>query len=266
MSNIQNAFANGKAFIGFITGGDPGMAKTKEFVLEMARAGADLIEIGVPFSDPIAEGPVIQEANIRALRAGATVDKLFSLVEDIRKEIDTPLVFLTYLNPVFHYGRANAEAGYEAFFKRAQSAGLDGIIIPDLPFEEQSEVRDTSCRYGIDLISLIAPTSEERIKEIAADAAGFIYLVSSMGVTGVRREITTDLEPIVTALRAVTKLPAAVGFGIHTPEQAAQMAKAADGVIVGSAIVKIIAEHGEAAAPYLYQYVKKMKEAITAVT
>jgi tryptophan synthase alpha chain len=254
MSNISQAFKNGKAFIGFVTGGDPTIEKTKEFVREMIRAGADLVEIGVPFSDPIAEGPVIQEANIRALSAGATVEKLFTLVEELRKETTVPLVFLTYLNPVFRYG-------YDAFFKRCSLCGLDGIIIPDLPFEEQAEVREAAAQYGIDLISLIAPTSEARIKEIAQAATGFIYLVSSMGVTGVRSEITTDLAAIVAAIRSVTSLPVAIGFGIHSPAQAAQMARIADGVIVGSAIVRIIAEHGGEAGPHIYRYVKEMKEA-----
>ena len=258
MSNIHKAFQNRKAFIGFVTGGDPGIEKTKEFVLEMVRAGADLVEIGIPFSDPIAEGPVIQEANIRALAAGATVEKLFALVEDLRKETAVPLVFLTYLNPVFHYG-------YDAFFRRSGGAGLDGIIIPDLPFEEQGEVREAASKYGVDLISLIAPTSEARIKEIAQAASGFIYLVSSMGVTGVRGAITTDIDSIVAALRPVTTLPCAVGFGIHTPAQAAKMAHTADGVIVGSAIVKIIAEHGDAAGPYIYRYVQEMKEAVAPI-
>ncbi|MDR2702195.1 MAG: tryptophan synthase subunit alpha [Spirochaetaceae bacterium] len=256
MSNIHNSFQNGKAFIGFVTGGDPCVEKTKEFALEMFSAGADLVEIGIPFSDPIAEGPVIQEANIRALSAGTTVEKLFALVEELRKHTASPLVFLTYLNPVFHYG-------YGAFFKRCGAAGLDGIIIPDLPFEEQAEVREAASKYGVDLISLIAPTSEERIKEIAKTASGFIYLVSSMGVTGVRSEITTDIASITEAIKSVTKLPVAVGFGIHNPEQAAQMARIADGVIVGSAIVKIIAEHGGNAATYISKYVREMKEAIT---
>jgi tryptophan synthase alpha chain len=254
MSNIAKAFQNGKAFIGFVTGGDPCIEQTKAFALEMARAGADLIEIGIPFSDPIAEGPVIQEANIRALAAGATVEKLFNLIRDLREETAVPLVFLTYLNPVFRYG-------YDAFFKRCGEAGLDGIIIPDLPFEEQAEVREAAAQYGIDLISLIAPTSEARIKEIAAAATGFLYIVSSLGVTGTRSEISTDLAAIVSAVRAAGNLPAAIGFGIHTPEQAARMAQIADGVIVGSAIVKIIAEHGAEAGPHIYQYVKKMKEA-----
>jgi tryptophan synthase alpha chain len=254
MSNIAKAFEKGKAFIGFVTGGDPSAAKTKEFVLEMARAGADLVEIGVPFSDPIAEGPVIQDANIRALAAGTTLEKLFSLVEELRRETAVPLVFLTYLNPVFRFG-------YDAFFERAAGAGLDGIIIPDLPFEEQAEVREAALKRGVDLISLIAPTSEERITDIARNASGFVYIVSSMGVTGVRGEITTDLAAIVAAVRRATKVPAAIGFGIHTPEQAARMAGIADGVIVGSAIVSIIAEHGADAGPHIYRYVKEMKEA-----
>jgi len=256
MSNIAEAFRNGKTFIGFVTGGDPNIEKSKEFALEMIRAGAGLVEIGIPFSDPIAEGPVIQEANIRALNNGATVEKMFTLVQDLRKETKVPLVFLTYLNPVFHYG-------YDAFFKKANLCGLDGIIIPDLPFEEQAEIREAACQYGVDIISLIAPTSEARVKEIAANAAGYIYLVSSMGVTGVRSEITTDLDSIVRTIRSVTKVPVAIGFGIHTPDQAAKMAGMADGVIVGSAIVKIIAEHGGEAGQRIYRYVKEMKGAIT---
>jgi len=255
MSNIKNAFKNGKAFIGFITGGDPTVEKTKEFILEMIKAGADLIEIGIPFSDPIAEGPVIQEANNRALAAGATVEKLFNLVAALRKETSVPLLFMTYVNPVFHYG-------YDAFFKHGSEVGLDGIIIPDLPFEEQAPVKEAAGKFGIDLISLIAPTSEERIKEIAKNASGFIYLVSSMGVTGIRGEITTDLDSITKAIKSVSPVPLAIGFGIHTPAQAAQMAKIADGVIVGSAIVKIAAEHGTQAGPYIYRYVKEMKDAI----
>jgi tryptophan synthase alpha chain len=255
MSKIAQAFQNGKAFIGYVTGGDPNIEKSKEFILEMIRAGADLVEIGVPFSDPIAEGPVIQDANIRALSAGTSVEKLFTLVEDLRKKTAIPLVFLTYLNPVFRYG-------YDAFFKRCANAGLDGIIIPDLPFEEQEELRGMAGSHGVDLISLIAPTSEERIKKIAETATGYIYIVSSMGVTGTRGEINTNLDSIIAAVKSVSKIPTAIGFGIHTPSQAAEMAKIADGIIVGSAIVKIIEKHGEAAGPHIYQYVKEMKEAI----
>jgi tryptophan synthase alpha chain len=275
MSRIADAFEKGKAFIGFVTGGDPGIEQTGEFILEMVRAGADLVEIGIPFSDPIAEGPVIQRANIRALKALTTVDKLFGLVEGLRRKIQIPLVFLTYLNPVFNYG-------YGRFFKRCRETGADGIIIPDLPFEEQGEVREISSRYGVDLISLIAPTSEERIRKIARTASGFLYLVSSLGVTGVRGEIKTDLASMVDSVRSAlirsepdesppgqsgtprtaAKLPVAVGFGIHTPTQAAEIAKIADGVIVGSAIVKIIEDHGQDAGRYIHDYVKEMKDAV----
>lgn len=256
MSRIKTAFQNGKAFIGFLTGGDPTLDKCEEYILEMVRAGADLIEIGVPFSDPIAEGPVIQQANIRALSSGTTVPKLFELVKHVRVKTDIPLVFLTYLNPVLHYG-------YDAFFQKCRQSGLDGLIIPDLPFEEQTEVKETARKYGIDIISLIAPTSDQRIQNIAQAADGFIYVVSSMGVTGIRSEITTDIPSIVQKIKAVTDTPTAVGFGINTPEQAQEISKSADGVIVGSAIVKIIAEHGENANESVYRYVHQMKQAIS---
>jgi tryptophan synthase alpha chain len=256
MSRIANAFRNGPAFLGFVTGGDPSLDKSEEFILEMVRAGADLIEIGIPFSDPIAEGPVIQEANLRALAAGTTVSDLFSLVARLREKTDIPLVFLTYLNPVHHYG-------YEAFFSRCEAVGLDGIIIPDLPYEEQEELRGFALAHGVDLISLIAPTSDQRILEIAAQASGFLYIVSSMGVTGVRSEITTDLPGILRLVREATDLPAAVGFGIHRPTQAKSLAKIADGAIVGSAIVKRIATHGAAAGPVISAFVREMKAAMT---
>jgi len=255
MSRIANAFKNGKAFIAFITGGDPSLEKSEEFILEAEKAGADLIEIGIPFSDPIAEGEVIQAANIRALRAGTTLHGIFELAWKVRQKSEIPLVFLTYLNPVYHYG-------YEKFFAKCNETGIDGIIIPDLPFEEQAELKSEAEHYGIDLISLIAPTSKERIEKIAEASKGFLYIVSSMGVTGVRSEINTDISAIVSAAKSVSKTPCAVGFGINTPEQAAKFAKIADGVIVGSAIVRIIAEHGENAGKHIYEYVKDMKESI----
>lgn len=256
MNRIHKAFADKKAFIPFLTVGDPSGDKTVEFVLEMERAGADLVELGIPFSDPTAEGPVIQEANIRALKGGMNMSGVFTVVEKIREKSTIPLVFLTYLNPVFNYG-------YDNFFARCRQLGVDGIICPDLPFEEKDEVADIARRYEVDIISLIAPTSEARIQKIAREASGYIYVVSSMGVTGVRSEITTDLGKIVEAVRRVTDVPCAVGFGISTPEQAEKMAALSDGVIVGSAIVKIIAAHGHKAAPEVYNYVKAMKEAIS---
>ena len=214
------------------------------------------MEIGIPFSDPIAEGPVIQEANIRALSGGMTTDRIFDLVKEVRKDVTVPLVFLTYLNPVYHYGP-------EKFFRSCKDTGINGIIIPDMPFEEKGEILESAKKYGVELISLIAPTSDERIKMIAREAEGFIYVVSSLGVTGVRSEIKTDLKSIVESIREVTQIPTAIGFGISTPEQAEKMAKTADGVIVGSAMVKIVAKYGKDAAPYLYDYVKSMKEAVS---
>jgi tryptophan synthase alpha chain len=255
LSKIAKAFENGKAFIGFLTAGDPSMEKSEEFILEMVRGGADLVEIGIPFSDPIAEGVVIQEANLRALQAGATTEKVFELVASVRKKTQVPLVFLTYLNPVFNYG-------YERFFARCEEVGLDGIIIPDMPYEEKGEIADFAKAHGVDIISLIAPTSEQRIRQIASEATGFVYVVSSMGVTGVRSEIKTDLPAILSAVKAATDTPAAVGFGINTPEQAASIVKTADGVIVGSAIVKLIAQYGEEANEPVYDYVHRMKEAV----
>lgn len=256
MSKIQKAFDHGKAFIGFVTGGDPSIEKSEEFILKMVEAGADLIEIGIPFSDPIAEGPVIQEANLRALAAGATTDRLFDMTASLRKKTQTPLVFLTYLNPVFKYG-------YEAFFKRCQETGVDGLIIPDLPYEEQAEVAQIAAQFEVDIISLIAPTSEERIRQIAEHARGFLYVVSSMGVTGMRSEIKTDLSAIIAAVKRYSKVPAAVGFGINTPQQAEEISRFADGVIVGSAIVKLCKQHGEEAGEPIYQYVKSMKRAVS---
>lgn len=252
MSRIGKAFEHGKAFIAFLTAGDPEKEKTIEYILAMEKAGADLIEIGIPFSDPTAEGVVIQDANIRALKAGMTTEGVFDIVREVRKQSQIPLVFLTYLNPVFRYG-------YEAFFSACRETGVDGIIIPDLPFEEKGELSSTAASYGIDLISLIAPTSEQRIQKIAKEASGFLYIVSSMGVTGMRQEIQTDLGKIMAAVRSVTNLPAAIGFGINTPAQAARMAEVSDGVIVGSAIVKIIEKHGTSATEPLQKYVREMK-------
>lgn len=254
MNRISNAFKNKKTFIGFLTAGDPSIEKTIEYILTMDDAGCDLIEIGIPFSDPVAEGPVIQEANIRALKHDVSVDDVFTIVREVRKKSDIPLVFLTYINPVLHYG-------YEEFFLKSRELEVDGIITPDVPYEEKGEIADFAKKYDIDIISLIAPTSKERIKKIASDSSGFIYVVSSLGVTGIRPEITSDLKTIISEIRKVTDVPIAVGFGISTPEQAKNISKIANGVIVGSAIVKIIEEHGENASEFLAKYVKSMKDA-----
>lgn len=255
MSRIAQAFQNKKAFIAFITGGDPDLETTEELICAMDQAGADLIEIGVPFSDPTAEGIVIQEANARALAAGCTTDKLFEMVSRVRRRTQIPLVFLTYMNPIYTYGK-------ERFFRQCRTVGIDGVIIPDLPFEEKEEVAPICAEYGVDLVPLIAPTSNERITMIAKEAKGFIYCVSSLGVTGVRSEIRTDIGAMVRLVKSVTDLPCAVGFGISTPEQAAKMAAVSDGAIVGSAIVKLVAKAGKDCVEAVSEYVRSMKEAI----
>lgn len=258
MSRIQNAFKQGKAFISFVTGGDPDLETTEKLIVAMEAAGADLIEIGIPFSDPIAEGAVIQEANERALTAGCTTDKLFDMVKGVRGKVSVPLVYLTYINPIYTYGK-------ERFFKRCVECGIDGIIVPDLPFEEKEELEVDCLKYGVDLISLIAPTSNERIRMIAEQAKGFIYCVSSMGVTGVRSEIKTDISSMISMVREVTKTPCAVGFGISTPEQAKEFAAVSDGAIVGSAIVKIISHYGKDSIKPVADYVTAMKKAVMEV-
>ncbi|MBQ0000413.1 MAG: tryptophan synthase subunit alpha [Clostridiales bacterium] len=255
MSNIKSAFANGKAFIPFITCGDPDLETTAAVVRAAVANGADLVELGIPFSDPTAEGPVIQGANIRALAGGVTTDKVFDLVRELRTDVKVPMVFMTYANVVFSYGA-------EAFISTCQEIGIDGLILPDLPYEEKEEFLPLCHKYDVDLISLIAPTSENRISMIAKDAEGFIYVVSSLGVTGTRTEIKTDLASIVSVIRETTDVPCAIGFGISTPEQAAKMAGISDGAIVGSAIIKILAKYGKEAPAYVGEYVKSMKDAI----
>ncbi|MBO5293596.1 MAG: tryptophan synthase subunit alpha [Lachnospiraceae bacterium] len=256
MNRIRKAFENGKAFIGFLTGGDPNIECSEEFIGKMIEAGCDLVEIGIPFSDPIAEGPVIQGADLRALAAGTTTDDIFSLASKVRARYeDTALVVMTYLNPVYKYG-------YDRFFENCKKSGIDGIIVPDMPFEEKGEIQEIARKNDIAVISMIAPTSEERIRAIAEDADpnGFLYIVSSMGVTGMRSEIKTDLASIMQAVRSATDIPAAIGFGINTPEQAAKMARLADGVIVGSAIVRLAEQYGEKAGDAIFEYVKSMKK------
>lgn len=257
MSKIKETFEKKKVFVGFLTAGDPNLAKTEEFILKMQEAGAGLIEIGIPFSDPIAEGPVIQEANVRALsnEGGCTLDMVFDMVARIRPRVTVPLVFLTYLNPVFRYG-------YDRFSKKCAEVGVDGFIIPDMPYEESAELTKIAAGYGVDKITLIAPTSDERVQMLAKDARGYIYLVSSMGVTGERNEITTDLGDIVEKIRRVTDIPVAIGFGIHSPEQAEKMGQLADGIIVGSAIVKLIAKYGTEAGEPVTEYVRSMSEVL----
>lgn len=255
MTETAKAFENGKAFIPFITCGDPDLETTAKIVREAVANGADLIELGIPFSDPTAEGPVIQGANIRALKGGVTTDKVFDLVRELRKDVTVPMVFMTYSNVVFSYGA-------DKFISTCKEIGINGLILPDLPYEEKEEFLPQCKKCGVDLISLIAPTSENRIAMIAKEADGFIYLVSSLGVTGTRSEISTDLKSIVDVIRQNTSVPCAIGFGISTPEQAKKMADIADGAIVGSAIIKIIEQYGKDAPKYVGEYVKSMKDAV----
>lgn len=256
MTKISEAFQHGKAFIPYIACGDPDLATTEEVVKACVDAGADLIELGIPFSDPTAEGPVIQAASARALKGGATTDKIFAMVRNLRQTIEVPMVFMTYANVVYSYGS-------EKFIQICAEIGINGLILPDVPFEEKEEFALLCRQYELDFISLIAPSSQQRISLISDAAEGFVYVVSSLGVTGVRKEITTDISAMIQLVKkANPTIPAAVGFGISTPQQAKDMAQEADGVIVGSAIVNIIAEHGKEAAPYVRDYVKQMKEAI----
>lgn len=255
MSKIVSAFENGKAFIAFITCGDPDLETTAAAVRAAVENGADLIELGIPFSDPTAEGPVIQGANIRALRGGVTTDKIFGLVRELRRDINTPMVFMTYANVVFSYGA-------DKFISTCRDIGIDGLILPDLPFEEKEEYLPVCRKYGVDLISLIAPTSENRIAMIAKESERFLYIVSSLGVTGTRSEITTDLASMVAIVRQNTDIPCAIGFGISTPEQAKRMADIADGAIVGSAIIKLLEKYGKNAPKYVGEYVKSMKDSL----
>ena len=255
MSRIRDAFQSGKAFIPFITCGDPDLETTGAAVRAAVENGADLIELGIPFSDPTAEGPVIQGANLRALAGGVRTEQIFSFVRELRIDIQVPMVFMTYANVVFSYGA-------DRFISTCRDVGIDGLILPDLPFEEKEEFLPLCHRYGVDLISLIAPTSMDRISMIAREAEGFLYIVSSLGVTGTRSEITTDLASIIKVVRENTDIPCAIGFGISTPAQAAAMAELADGVIVGSAIIKILEQYGKDAPPRIGDFVGSMKRAI----
>jgi len=255
MTRIGKVFSEGKAFIPFVTAGDPSIEVTEQLVYRMAEAGADLIELGIPFSDPVAEGPVIQEADNRALSGGVTTDDVFEMMRRVRRNCSIPIAFMTYANPVFTYGP-------ERFMQNCREAGVDAVIVPDLPFEEKGELLPFCRKHGITLISMIAPTSGERIKKIASEAEGFVYCVSSMGITGVRQDVGSFAGDMVKLVKEVRDIPCTIGFGISTPEQAAAMAGFADGVIAGSAIVKIVGQYGKDCIPYVADYVGKMKKVL----
>lgn len=258
MSNTyfdNNVFNKGKAFIPFLTAGYPTLDATEKLILKMEEAGADLIEVGIPFSDPIAEGPVIQKSSQLALNNGVNVEKIFEMLKRIREKSNLPMVFMAYANSLFVYG-------LDKFFQKCQDLEIKGVILPDVPYEEKEEFEEVARKYDVEIISFIAPTSNERIKMIAQASRGFIYVVSSLGVTGVRDEITTDLASINEVIRQTTITKTAIGFGINNPIQAKEVSKHADGVIVGSAIIKLIEKSGDNYLDAVYNYVKEMKEAI----
>lgn len=255
MSRTSEAFAKGKAFIPFVTAGDPDMETTERLIVAMAEAGADLIEIGIAFSDPVAEGPVIQAADLRALSGGATTDKVFDMIARVRQKCTVPLALMTYINPIYTYGA-------ERFMMRAQATGVDALIVPDMPYEERQELATVCEKYDVDLVAMIAPTSHKRVEMIAAEAKGFLYCVSSLGVTGMRNELSTAIGDLIALVKKVRDIPCAIGFGVSTPEQAREMAALADGVIVSSAIVQLVAEYGADSVPFVAEYVRSMKAAI----
>lgn len=255
MNNIAKAFHGKKAFIPFITAGDPDLETTERILLAMQDNGADLIEIGIPFSDPVAGGPVIQQADERALASGTTTDKIFAMIGNIKDKIHVPMVFMTYANVIFVYGA-------ESFASHTKELGMAGVIVPDIPFEEKKEIESVFGKYGLDVISLIAPTSKDRIRAIAAEAKGFIYCVSSLGVTGMRETVGRGVADMIREVKQVQDIPCAVGFGISTPEQAKEMSMISDGVIVGSTIMELVAEHGRDSAEHVGAYVRSMKQAM----
>jgi tryptophan synthase alpha chain len=258
MNKIDKKFQNlngEKALITFITGGHFGYNTTEKLVLTMEKAGADIIEIGVPFSDPIAEGPVIQRSSMEAISQGATLAGIFDTVKKLREKTDIPILLMLYINSVFGYGK-------EKFFEKCNEAQIDGVIVPDLPFEEYDEIADTADKHGVYSVRLVTPTSKERIKKIASGAKGFLYCVSSVGVTGMRNSFNTDFEKFFTEIKKHSTAPNCIGFGISNPEQAKKMSGYADGVIVGSAIVKLVSEFGENSIDRVYEFTRAIKDAI----
>lgn len=255
MSKITDAFKNKKAFVGFLTAGDPSLDKTEEFIITMEQSGASVIEIGVPFSDPIAEGPVVQDANVRALSAegGCTTDMIFDMLARVKGKVSVPIVLMTYLNPVFKYG-------YEAFMKKCADTGVSGIIIPDMPYDEKDEILPIADEYGVEIISLVAPASKSRIQMIAKDAKGYIYVLPSLNATDARSNIVTDISEIVAEIRQVTDTPVILEIGVNYPE--AEYETIADGFVVENAIVNIIAKYGNDAAVHIAEYVKKTVESL----
>lgn len=260
MNRIEKEFSElqskgEKAVISFVTAGDPDLGTTEKLVLAMMESGADLVEIGVPFSDPVAEGPVIQRASKRSLNAGTTLVDIFGMVKRLRSQTEEPLLLMLYLNSIFRFGK-------DRFFGLCADCGVDGVIVPDMPYEERDEILAEAEKNGVLVISMVAPTSNERISMITAGAKGFLYCVSSTGVTGMRTGFETDFGKFFGTIKGCTDIPCAVGFGISNPEQARLAARYCDGVIVGSAVVTLVEEYGQNAVPYVSEFVRSLKEAV----
>lgn len=255
MSKMKNAFANKDAFAAFITCGDPDLETTAAAVRAAAENGADLIELGIPFSDPTAESSVIQRSNLRALAGGTSTDRIFAFVKELRQEVTVPMVFMAYANVVFSYGA-------ERFISACRDAGVGGLILPDLPFEEKEEFLPFCRKYGVDLVSVIAPAPEKRIAEIARNAEGFLYLVSGPGAAGGERRIASQFADMVKTVRANTDVPCAIEADLSAPWQAKNMAGISDGIIAGSAMVELLEQHGKEAPRYIGEYVKSVKDAL----
>ncbi len=264
MSRINDAFAmrrkqSSKVFVAYLTAGDPGLEETKSYCRALARAGVDIIELGVPFSDPLADGPTNQKAAERALASGTTLEKILEMVQQLRADgFSCPLVIFSYLNPIFCMG-------YEKFASRAKQSGVDGVLCVDLPPEEASEYQSCLRSQGLDTVFLASPTTEEkRLELIEAYSSGFVYYVSRTGVTGVQSEISQSLQAEMNSVREHIKKPIAIGFGISTAEQAKEVGQWADGIVIGSAIVNIIAKASasEAVEPMLERFVKQIRDSL----
>ena len=251
MSNIKNAFKN-KALIGFVMAGDPNLDTTKEIIISMANAGADMVELGIPFSDPIAESSVIQSANLRALKSETYLPRIFEMIKEVRKSTDISIIFHTYINPVFNYG-------YENFFKMCDETKVDGVVIPDLPYEEKEEIKEYADKNAVDVISFVVPTEAERIKTISKEATGFIYFVPSIGATKAMEGHTKELTDVIEVLKQSTEIPVAIGFGINTVQQAEFFSKMADGIIIGNALVKIVEKYAKDSPTHIFDYIKSLK-------
>lgn len=256
MNRIEQAFHDKKALIAFITGGDPDLDATKELMLTMQQAGADLIEIGIPFSDPIAEGPVMQKANIRALTGGTTTKALFSMLKEARGNMRIPIVLITYFNSIFKFGT-------EEFMRNCKEAGVDGVIVPDLPYEEKGELTDSAKKYGVIYISMITPDEKERAVMIAKEAHGFLCCIPSHGVTETPDQIQSGFERFMADIKNAADIPCVINYGVESPEQAKKMAQASNGVIVDDAIVNLIAKHGKNSVKPIMRLIDALKKAIT---